>query len=152
MDLSKNNDIQHHICYVAIKSIDDVVDLSVFTNIYSALSKISFTNNVSPTTSGPLHTRQLSLYYPGLSTEDFTKMHQLTLGTYQIMVKLQNNDVYEIATLQFPMEFKTNYNIRTGNNIVFTNKCPLPVKYRGNQPEAGINFEGFNYDFNFYLG
>ncbi|MFC0605913.1 hypothetical protein [Winogradskyella pulchriflava] len=149
MELSKNTDLFNAICLVQIKSVTDIVDIPDLQTIYHTPSKISFTINSSPNESGVLHRKRLTLNYPGLSTADFNKFHKLLHGEYQVFIKLDNNDIYEVASITQPLELASTYNQH--HSLVFSGSSPIPVKYRDNQPGTGIEIDGFNYDFNFYL-
>jgi hypothetical protein len=149
MEFNKNKNTITNICLVQIKSISDNVDLPNLTTIYHTPSKISLTNSSSTTIAGVLHRKRLTLNYPGLSDTDFEKLHDLVGGEYQIMVKTQDHKVYEIASIDLPLQCTTSYN--NSHQIVFYGSSPIPFKYRDTQPGDGIVIDGFNYEFNFYL-
>ena len=150
MEFSKNSELVTNICTVQIKSVNTVVDLSDLTTLYHTPSSIRLSNSGSLTVDGPLHKRTLSLKFPGLSTTDFSKFATLLKGQYQILVKLTNGDIYEIASNYYPMSLTTAFGF-TAHQLSFSGSHPFGIKYRGNQPEDGITIDGFNYDFNFYL-
>ena len=72
-------------------------------------------------------------------------------NTLSDLIKLSNNDIYELASLQFPMACSTSYSVGSGHVLSFSVTSPITIKYRGNQAEDGVSVDGFNYDFNFYL-
>lgn len=150
MVFNKNTDLFQNICLVQIRSIDHVVDLSSLTTIYHTPSKIQYGVSSGRTDAGNSHKKTLTLSYPGLSTEDFSKFDQLIRGAYNVYIKLENDDVYEIATVEFPMEVDTTYNINTGHQLRFTSTGPVRPKFLGNQAEKPeIELEHFDYFFDF---
>lgn len=151
MDFLKNSDLHNSICLVQIRSVDTTVNIPDLTTIYHTPSKINFNYSSSTTASGVLHKRTLSLSYPGLSTVDFDKFNDLTRGVYQIYLKMDNGDIYEFSPAQIPSGCSINYNLKTGHELRFTSNAPIPIKFRENQPDDGINVSGFDYDFDFYL-
>ncbi|WP_044403387.1 hypothetical protein [Lacinutrix sp. Hel_I_90] len=151
MEFNKNSELLQRICLAQIKSVDATVSIPEFLQIFSTPSKITFRNRTSLSPSGVMHTKQLSLFYPGLSDQDFNKFHELVKGNYQVLVKLNNNAIYEIASLQIPMECNTSFTLGDGHALTFESTSPIAVKYRDTQETDGITVDGFNYDFNFYL-
>ena len=151
MQFDKNSDLIHNICLVQIKSIDDTVDLSTLTSIYHSPSSINLTKNSNNTPNGILHKKNLNLFYPGISNDVFDRFNELVRGAYQVYIKTDNNDIYEVASTFFPMDCKTNYNITNGHSITFESSSPIPIKYIDNQPGEGINISGFDYELDFYL-
>ncbi|WP_422105560.1 hypothetical protein [Winogradskyella sp.] len=150
MVFNKNGNLITNICLVQIKSVNNNVDISNLTTVYHTPSKITLTNSSSTTESGVLHRKRLSLSYPGLSESDFEKFNDLVAGEYQIMIKTEDNEVYELSSVELPLPCTTSYSTN-GHQIVFSGSSPIPYKYRGAQTDDGINIDGFNYDFNFYL-
>ena len=151
MVFDKNSETLHNICLVQIKSADASVDIPELTAVYHTPSKIRFSNSSKNDDNGIIHRKSLSLFYPGLSSVDFEKFNDLVRGVYQIMVKLKNDDIYELSPFKFPMECKTDFTYQEGHVLLFTSDSPITVKYRGNQPIEGIDEDGFNYTFDFYL-
>lgn len=151
MEFLKNDDLLNNICLVQIKSADHVVDISDFIDLYSTPSKITCTNTSKLDAAGALHTKNLQLSYPGLSATDFNKFDALIKGNYQVLIKLYNNDIYELASLQIPMACSTSYSAGSGHALNFSVTSPMTIKYRDNQAGDGISVDGFNYDFNFNL-
>ncbi|TXE18603.1 hypothetical protein ES692_06050 [Psychroserpens burtonensis] len=158
MEFLKNQSLINNICQVQIKSVLNVIDIPSYSNnaavasfidFYSSPSKITLSNRSRLTDNGPLHNKTLSLSYPGLSTTDFETFSKLIKGEYLVLVKLNNNDIYEITSKHYPMSCTTSY--RDGHIINFSNESPIPIKFRENQSSTGIESSGFNYDFNFYL-
>ena len=150
MVFNKNTDLFQNICLVQIRSIDNVVDLSSLTTIYHTPSKIQYGVSSGRTDAGNSHRKTLTLSYPGLSDEDFSKFDKLLRGAYNVFIKLENGDVYEVATVEFPMEVTTTYNINSGHQLRFTSTGPLPAKFLGNQLEyPEIELEHFDYFFDF---
>lgn len=151
MVLDKNTQVIHNVCLVQIKSADATIDLSELTTIYHTPSKITLSLSSAPTDNGTLHKKMLALNFPGLSTTDFNKFNEIVRGAFQVMVKLTTNDIYELASINFPMTCSIAFDINTGFRLLFQSDSQIPFKFRANQPEEGITTDGFNYDFNFYL-
>lgn len=151
MEFSKNTILIENICLVQIRSVDGIVNIPNLNTVYHTPSKVSLQKNSKNTPSGVLHNKRLNIYYPGLSSTDFDKFNDLLRGVYQVYVKLDNYDIYEVSSNEFPMECNTSYNLTRGHNIQFTSSSPIPIKYRDNQPVEGINIDGFDYDFDFYV-
>lgn len=151
MEFLKNTILVEDICLVQIQSADAVISIPDLTTIYHTPSKITLTGSNRMTENGVLTDQRLSLVYPGLSDEDFTKFHDMVRGVYQVFIKTMNNDVYELSSTRFFMECENTFNIRTGQSLTFKNSTPIPAKYRGNYAGEGINVGGFDYDFDFYL-
>ena len=156
MLLEKNSQLINRICKVQIRSVDGVVDIPTLADIYHTPSSIQYTISSSRTKNGPLHTKTLRLGYPGLSEDDFSKFDTLLRGVYQVMVKLQDNKVYEVSNSRYPMSCSTSYNIGTGHEVVFTVASPLNITYIGVDDSGitgkpGIFDEQFDYYFDFNL-
>lgn len=149
MDLSRNTKLITNICLVQIKSVHGVADVSAFQDIYSTPSKIILRIATRNTDDGVLHNKNLSLSYPGLSSDDFQNFESLTGDQFQILYKLHNNDIYQLSSEHQPLNLNVNYS--NNHTLIFTGSSFLPVKYRANQPNDGINIDGFNYDLNFFL-
>ena len=150
MEFNKNEKIITNICLVQIKSVSANVDLPNLTTVYHTPSKITLTKSSSTTDAGVLHRKRLSLNYPGLSEEDFEKFHDLVSGEYQIMIKTDDNKIYELSSVELPLPCTANFSNNV-HQLVFSGSSPIPYKYRDTQPGDGITIDGFNYDFNFYL-
>jgi len=151
MSFIKNETLINNICLVQIKSVDNTIDLPQLTTVYHTPSKITYTQNTKLKRSGSEIKKTLSLFYPGLSTLDFDKFNNLTKGAYQVYIKLDNNDIYEVASDYAFMVCATSFNIKTGHKLTFTTTTSIPIKFRDTQPEEGINIDGFDYNFDFYL-
>ena len=87
----------------------------------------------------------------GLSATGFIKFDALIKGNYQVLIKLYNNDIYQLASLQIPMACSTAYSAGSGHALNFSVTSPKSLKYIDNQTSDGITIDGFNYNFNFYL-
>lgn len=151
MELLKNEALINDICLVQIKSIDDVIDIPELTTIYHTPSKITYKESSKYTDAGVLITKKLTLSYPGLSNLDFSKFNSLLRGAFQIFVKTNTNDIYEISSANFFMQASTTFDFKSGHSIVFSNKTPIPVKFRETQEDTGITIDGFDYNFDFYI-
>lgn len=151
MDFSKNEDLLTNICMVQIRSVHDLVSIPEFEKVYHTPSSITSSVSSSLKSEGTLHKVRLKLKFPGLSQEDFSKFHKLLVDEYQILIKLDNNDVYEVGSVIYPNKITTSYS-KKGHQLNFSTSTPLkPLSFRGNFPEEGINVDGFNYNFDFYL-
>ena len=151
MDFNKNQELIQNICLVQLKSVDAVVDLNELTQIYFTPSKIKLTGTTKHTESGVLVTKRLRLNYPGISATDFNKFHNLTRGAFQVFIKTTENNIYEIASDAFFMTCSIVLDNLKHHVLNFYNSSPIPIKFIDNQPESGINTDGFDYDFKFYL-
>lgn len=151
MQFNRNSSLVNNICLVQIKSVDAVVSIPSLTTMYHTPSKITYTQNSKAGDDGVLIKKKLSLYYPGLSDTDFEKFNSLCRGAYQVYVKTDKNEVYELASDYFFMTCSTSFNMQTGWQVNFEHDSSIPVKYRGIQELDGITTDGFDYDFDFYL-
>ena len=151
MEFTKNDTLINTICLVQIKSIDAVVEIPALTTIYHTPSKISFSISNKQNAAGVLINKKLSLAFPGLSTEDFTKFSNLVRGAFQVFIKTTSNDIYEVASQAFFMSCSTSFNLNSGHTLNFESSSPIAVKFRDNQTQEGINIDGFDYEFDFYL-
>lgn len=151
MTFDKNSELILNVCLLQIRSVDDVVNIPALQTIYHTPSKITLTNQSENTESGGLHKKRITLNYPGLSSLDFDNFNSLIKGNYQAFVKLDNNDIYEVASSFFPLECATTFDIKEGHALIFSGGSPFPIKYRDNQSDPGINVSGFDYTFDFYV-
>ncbi|QQV89973.1 hypothetical protein M1M27_gp29 [Cellulophaga phage Ingeline_1] len=150
MVLDKNSNLIVTPKRVQIKSVDQVVSVPILSTFYSTPSKIQYTISSAQTQQGNLHTKKLQIHYPGLSTEDFKKFSSLIRGVYQVFIKLHNNEVYEIATPNFPMVCSSSFNLKTGHQLNFSVVSPKEVSFLGIEEDSEI-LEKFDWDFNFNL-
>jgi hypothetical protein len=71
------------------------------------------------------------------------------------MIKLQNNEVYQLSDTRYPMSCRSNFNIRSGHELVFSVSAPISIPFLGvDIPEAGkpgMFQEQFDYSFDFNL-
>lgn len=157
MVLEKNTAIINTICQVRIRSTDNVVDIPSLSQVYHTPSKIRYSASSSRTKNGNLHRKTLRLTYPGLSQEDFKKFDALIKGVYQVLVRMQNNEVYELASTQFPMSCTSSFNLEGGHDLTFNVSAPLDMKYLGvdesdlTGKSGSFLVDQFNYDFDFNL-
>lgn len=151
MEFSKNGTLLETICLVQIKSVDGVADIPSLTTIYHTPSKIQYNQSTNHSENGILVNKTLTLSYPGLSTSDFDKFNSLTRGAFQVYIKTSENNIYEVASEYFFMKPTTSFTMGQGWQLQFKSTSPIAVKYRDNQPTEGINIDGFDYDFDFYV-
>lgn len=149
MNLSRNSNTIFNVCLVQIKSIHGISNILDFDTIYSTPSKITFRSTSQTRDSGLIHNNTLTVSYPGLKPEDFDNFSKLTLDQFQVLIKLDNNDIYQVASVFQPMDCRVSFS--NNHSVTFFNQSYLSIKYRDNQPDDGINLEGFNYDLNFFL-
>lgn len=81
-------------------------------------------------------------------------------GMYHVFIVLENGEVYEVATEQFPMSCSTDFDINTGHQVVFSSIAPAEIKYLETiviptpgepPPPPSILEEMFDYEFDFLL-
>lgn len=149
MDFQKNETLILNICHVQIKSISEAVSIPDFKDIYSTPSKITLSKSSSLSDDGVVHKKQLTLSYPGLSSADFDKFNELIKGEYIILAKTDTGDIYQLCTERYPMQCNTRFS--NNHTINFTGDSPINIKFIENQEGIGIDSDGFQYDFNFFL-
>lgn len=156
MSFEKNAELINTICQVQVRSVDNAVTVPVLSEIYHTPSKIRYSINSRRTDHGNLHTRTLRMTYPGLSEADFENFDSLLRGVYQVFVKLQNQKVYELSNTRYPMSCSSSFDLRTGHQLVFTNRSPFTINYVGddtpdNSGKGPVFDEFFDYTFDFNL-
>ncbi|MEX0274297.1 MAG: hypothetical protein AB3N16_07965 [Flavobacteriaceae bacterium] len=157
MDLAtKNHHIINTICKVRIRSVDKVVALPSLATLYHTPSKIRLSIRSKRTANGNLHNKSLRLTYPGLSQTDFAQFDALIKGVYQVMVQLENGEVHELASSQFPMTVSSSFNMDGGHELTFSVSAPLSITFIGTDSgnlagKPGLLDEQFDYDFDFNL-
>lgn len=154
MVFEKNSNLILNVCKVLIRSTEDVVDIPSLQKIYHTPSKITYSSSGRNTENGNLFTKNLRISYPGLSDADFSKFNELLKGRYQVYAELEDGDVYEVATTQFPMSCNTSFSFQNGHEVVFSSTAPAAIKFitkivPGQQ--APPLEEMFDYDLDFNL-
>lgn len=153
MELGKNSQLISNICQVLIRSIDDTSDIPALQAIYYTPSKIQYSKSGRRTEAGNLYTQTLSLSYPGLSQLDFSKFDEILRGAYQVYLKLDNGEYYEVAPDYFPMQVETQYNLPDGHQLRFFSTSPYGIRYVATETEENPDPLGilFNYELDFNL-
>ena len=146
--LVKNNNLIINICEVQIRSSWGVLfpDLAA---IYSSLSKISWSSDSDSTDQGLIYKNKLRLSYPGLNQNQFEDLDKLLKGLFELQVKTDSGEIYELAGSQNPMSVDLAFN-NGKSEISFSHRAIEPIKYIG---MAGAEQEplGFPYTLTFTL-
>lgn len=129
MDFAKNSTLFHKICSCYIRGIDGLVDIKEITYLYNTPSSIRATDNSRYTKSGRQHNRSVSLRFPGISDSDFSKFDQMLSDRYQLIVRLDNGQLYELFSAQFPATLTTSYSMSSGHQLTFAGVSPFPIAY-----------------------
>lgn len=146
--LAKNTNLINDICEVSLQSVTG----TAFPNlaaIYTTLSKIRWRWNDTKTANGILYKNSLELNYPGLSIEQFNELDDLIRGLYQVRVKTETGDLYDIGWADCPMEAEVDFN-NGQTKIVFSQDAIEPVKYVGTEADPQEEL-GFPYTLTFTL-
>lgn len=154
----RNALLLHKICKVRIRAVDGLVSFTGLKSIYFSKSSIRLSDNGSHTKSGNLHRRILTMDFPGIDPLDFPQFDMMLKDRYQVLVTLDNNDVYQVASTNFPAELKTKYDPKKGHQLIFTIKSPLPIRYisalsggDGTNGDGTNENIGFDYELDFKL-
>ncbi len=146
--LQRNQNLIINICEVQVKSAHGSM-FPALAAIYSSLSKIKWTCNPKLSDSGILYSNKLSLSYPGLSIDQFTKLDELLNGLFEVVVKTEEGDRFQISGEENPMGVDANFN-NGMSDISFDHVAIEPIKYLGNTIEEAEPL-GFPYYLTFNL-
>ncbi|TQI72260.1 hypothetical protein JM79_3217 [Gramella sp. Hel_I_59] len=146
--LAKNNNTIEDICEVSLKSVwgNTFPDLAA---IYTTLSKIQWKSRSRQTPNGSIYDNTLELSYPGLNDKQFKELDDLIRGMYQVRVRTEKDQYYDLAWEDCPMAASISFN-NGRTEITFSQKAIEPIKYIGAAADP-VEELGFPYTLTFTL-
>lgn len=137
MSLSQRNDyLLSRVVAVYLQSIAGKDPFLEFTRVYGSPKTIKLTIGSQRIKSGHSYRYNLSMLYPGLSEEDFEAFDAMLRDKYRVMVKLSDDNLYELSSKHFPFDLKVTFNQGKGTTLVLTSVSPIPKRITYEYAEA----------------
>lgn len=146
--LQKNSNLIINICEVQIKSAWGKT-FPALAAVYTSLSRIRWNSDAGTADGGILYKNRLTLSYPGLNKDQFHDLDKFIRGLYEIQVKTEEGERYQLAGEENPMAVEMKFN-GGQTEIVFSHDAIEPIKYLGNAVEDQEPY-GFPYNLTFTL-
>ena len=146
--LQKNTNLIINICEVQIKSAWGI-SFPALAPVYTSLSRIRWDSDGGTADGGILYKNKLTLSYPGLDQDQFSELDKFIRGLYEIQVKTEEGERYQLAGDENPMAVEMKFN-GGRTDISFSHDAIEPIKYLGNAAEDEEPI-GFPYNLTFTL-
>ncbi len=140
MILRKNKNLLSILCQVYLKSVRGQA-FPHLSETHTSLSKSNWRSDSYQKDGGVLYKNRLDLMYRGLSKTIFEELDILLQGHYQVMVKNNYGDYYQLSSKRNPMLVTSKFTNKE-SKLTFTNESFIPFEYTDIK-DADV--EGFAY-------